>query len=61
MELVAGDVECGHLGLRDLEALLVDSLVDRAFDFEAGLGGGRADQLEDGHAVGQGDVRASSG
>ena len=54
MELVASDVECGDLGLRDPDALVVDSLVERAFDFEAGPGGGRADQLEHRHAIGQG-------
>ena len=53
MERIAGDVEACHLGFADLDAFLVGARVERAFDFEAGLGGRGADQLDDGDAAGQ--------
>ena len=37
MELVAADVEGCHLGVGDLDAFLVGSLVERAGDAQAGL------------------------
>lgn len=51
MELAAGDVEAGHLDVGDLDALLVGPPVERAGDFESGLGRGCADQFSDGEAV----------
>ena len=53
MERIAGDFEAGHLGVGDLDALLVDAGVERALDFEPGVGGRRADQFDHGAAVGQ--------
>jgi hypothetical protein len=37
MERVASDVEGGHLGIADLDALLIGALVENAGDLEAGL------------------------
>jgi hypothetical protein len=45
MELIAGDVEALHCGIADFDALLIAARVERAFDFEPGVGGGCADQL----------------
>jgi hypothetical protein len=47
MELVSDDVEAFHCGFADLDALLVATGVEGAFDLQAGLGGGRADTLHD--------------
>ena len=54
MEWVALDVESLHLGIGDFDALFVGCSVERAFDFQAGFGGRRSDQLDDGQAIGQG-------
>ena len=51
MELIACDVEACHLGFADLDALAIAAGVERAFDLEAGLGGGRSDQLDHGQAI----------
>jgi hypothetical protein len=53
MEQVAGDIEACRLDIGDLRARLLGSLVEGACDLEPGLGGGRADQLDHGQAVGQ--------
>src|SRR5579864_9434568 len=53
MERIAGDVEALHLGIADFDALLVGARVERAFNFETGLGGGCTDQLDDGEAIGE--------
>ena len=53
MELIAGDVEGLHLGLADPDALAVGARVERAVDFQAGLGRGGADQLDHGEASGE--------
>ena len=46
MELIACDVDAFHLGLADLDALLVAARIECALDFQAGLGRRRADQLD---------------
>ena len=51
MEVIAGDVERGHLGVADLDALLVGPRVERALDLQAGLGRRRGNQLDDGHEI----------
>ena len=51
--MIAGDVEGFHLGLADPDALAVGARVERAIDFQAGLGGGGADQLDHGEASGE--------
>ena len=51
MERIAVDVEAFHLGLGDLDAFLVDSCVECALDFEAGLGRCRRDEFDDGSVV----------
>jgi len=51
MERVAADVEAFHLGLGDLDAFLVDPRVERALDFEPGLGACRRDEFDDGRVV----------
>ena len=48
MERVAANVELRHLGVADLDDLLVGPGIERAFDLEAGLGRGRGDQLDHG-------------
>ena len=53
MEGIALDVDAFHLGIADLDTLLVGRGVERARDFQAGFGGGRGDQLDDGQSVGQ--------
>src|SRR5262245_36932882 len=53
MERVAGYVEISHLGVADLDALLVGALIEHALDLEAGLGRGRTDQLHHGEAIRQ--------
>jgi hypothetical protein len=54
MECVALDVESFHFGIGDLDSLFVGCSVERALDFQAGFGGGRGNQLDDGQAIGQG-------
>jgi hypothetical protein len=53
MERIAGDVELRHLGVADLDALFVGARVERALDFQSGLGGRRPNQLDDGEAIDQ--------
>jgi len=53
MEGVACDVETLHLGIADLDALLVGPRVERALDFQSGFGRRRADQLDDGDTIRQ--------
>src|SRR5258708_1124616 len=53
MELIAFDVGGFHLGIADLDALLVGSSGESAFDFQTGLGRRRGDQLDDGQPVRQ--------
>ena len=54
MECVALDVESFHFGIGDLDSLFAGCSVERALDFQAGFGGGRGNQLDDGQAIGQG-------
>jgi hypothetical protein len=54
MECVALDVERLHLGIADFDTLFVGGGVERAFDLQAGLGGRRGNQLDHGHAIGEG-------
>ena len=51
MECIALDVERPHLGIADLDALLVGFGIERACDFQTRLCRGRRDQLDDGHAI----------
>src|SRR5271166_4399638 len=51
MERVTLNVERLHLGIADLDALLVSARVQRALDFQAGLGCRRCDQLDDSQAI----------
>ena len=51
MERVTLNVERLHLGVADLDALFVSARVQRALDFQAGLGCRRRDQLDDSHAI----------
>ena len=51
MELVAFEVESSHLCVTDFDALLVGAGIERAFDFQSGVGGRGADQLDDGEAI----------
>src|SRR5271155_4228265 len=53
MERVAIDVEGLHLGIANLDALLVGARVERTLDLQASLGRGRRDQLDDGQSVRQ--------
>ena len=53
MELVARYVERLHLGIADLDALLVGALVEHALDLEARLRRGGADQFDHRDAIGQ--------
>jgi hypothetical protein len=41
------DVECSHLGIGDLDTLLVGVGIEPAGHGEAGIGGGVGDQLDD--------------
>ena len=59
MERVACDVERLHLGIADLDALLVGPRVERTLDFQAGLGRRRGDQFDDGQSVRQGPAAPS--
>jgi hypothetical protein len=51
MERVTGDFEALHLCIADLDALLVGSQVEGAFDSQSTFGGGGADQLDDGDTI----------
>src|SRR5258708_38764102 len=51
MERIAGDVDAFHLGFADLDAFLVASCIERALDFQTGLGRRGTDQLDDGKAI----------
>ena len=51
MELIAGDVEALHCGIADFDALLIAARVERAFDLEPSVGGGCADQLDQGKTI----------
>jgi hypothetical protein len=51
MELIASNVEAFHLGIADFDSLLVAARVERALDFQTGLGRRRRDQLDHGKAV----------
>jgi hypothetical protein len=53
MERVTLNFERLHLGIADLDALFVSARVQRALDFQAGLGCRRCDQLDDSHAIGE--------
>src|SRR5271165_2050254 len=53
MERVTGDVETVHLSSADLDAFVVGAGVERALDPQTGLGRRRADQLDDGKAIGE--------
>jgi hypothetical protein len=58
MEVVAGEVQRRHLGVADLDALLVDAGIEGALDLQSGFCGRCADQLDDdGEAIGQGRPR----
>ena len=57
MERVAGDVEALHLGVADLDALLVGPRVERALDLQAGFRRGRADELDDSDTIVSGRPR----
>jgi hypothetical protein len=48
VELVAVQVEGGHLFVGDLDALGVVALVQAGVDLQAGAGGGGRDQVDDG-------------
>ena len=47
MEGIVLDVESGHLGIADLDALGIAVGVDITSDGEPGIGGGGGDQLND--------------
>src|SRR5271166_5941035 len=51
MERVTLNVERLHLGIADLDALFVSACVQRALDFQAGLGCRRRDQPDDSQAI----------
>ena len=51
MELIAGDVEAFHLGFADLYAPLVVARIEGTLDFQTGLCGGGADQLDHGQPI----------
>jgi hypothetical protein len=53
MERIAGDVERVHLAVGDLDAFLVGSFIEHTLDLESGFRRRRADQLDDGEAVGE--------
>lgn len=54
MERIAGDVEGGHLGVADLDALGVGVFVEFAANRETGFCRGRRDQFDDRRSAGQG-------
>src|SRR3974390_921616 len=47
VELIAGDVDCGELGVGDLDPLLILTGVQTRIDLQAGAGRGLADQVDD--------------
>src|SRR5438445_12656757 len=51
MEFITLDVERLHLGIGDFDALLVGRGIERTFDFQAGFGRRRSNQLNYGHAI----------
>ena len=51
MERVAADIEGIHLGVADLDALLVGALVKNAFDLQSCFGRGCRNQFDDGGAA----------
>jgi hypothetical protein len=51
MERVAADIEGIHLGIADLDALLVGAFVENAFDLQSRLGRGCRNQFDDGGAT----------
>jgi hypothetical protein len=53
MEIIAVDVQCRHLGVADLDALLVGPRVERALSLQSGLCRRGADQLDDGKTIRQ--------
>ena len=55
--MIACDVERPHLGIADLDALLVGRGIERALDFQAGFGRRRANQLDHGDAIDSGRPR----
>jgi hypothetical protein len=50
---MACDVETLHLGIADLDPLLVAARVECTLDFQTGLCRDGADQLDDGDAIGE--------
>ena len=54
MEVIAFDIQRGHLGVADLDALLVGRRVERALDLQSGFRGCGADQLDDGEVIREG-------
>ena len=53
MEVIAFDVEAGHLGVGDRAALLVGPGIEDAVDREPGLGWSGADELDHGETIGE--------
>jgi hypothetical protein len=53
MEVIACDVEGFHYGVAHLDAFLIAAGVECALDRETGFGRGRADQFDDGKAIGK--------
>src|SRR5437868_15302990 len=51
MEVIALDVERLHLRIADFDALFVGRGIESTFDFQAGFGRRRSNQLDDRHAV----------
>ena len=52
--ILSGEVaQRGHVAVADFDAFLVGSQVEHALYFQTGFGGRRADQLDDGDAVGE--------
>jgi len=48
---MAGDVEAFHLGFAELDAVLIASRVECAFDFQTGGSVGCTDQFDHGEAI----------
>ena len=53
MERVAGEIDGVELRIRDFDAFGILLFVQFGADFEAGTGGGRGDQLDDGAIAAQ--------
>jgi len=53
VEVVSDDGEGAHLAIADLDSGGVAAGVEGGGDGQAGVGGGRTDQLEDGFVAGQ--------